>query len=177
MANANIQIDHTQTPAVDGAAGHVLTDGSFRCTRRDRHGAATTHDCGATMKNQRANINSHINKIHNPNSRYATSQASFSAAHGLGQLTCDRPKRDGTGWCTRTRAGLHSLVSHAREEHGFRGNSSSLTTPWQGLTNEQRAWYQVRVDLELRRQQNGGVYTPEDAALNNQFMLESFPNA
>ncbi|KAI0105246.1 hypothetical protein GGR51DRAFT_560458 [Nemania sp. FL0031] len=177
MANGIPQMDYTQSPAVDGAVGYVLANGQFQCALMTRHGVATNYVCGATLKNKAANIKSHLSKIHNPHSTYATSQAGFTKNHGLGELACDRPRLDGKGWCTITRAGQHSLVAHARESHRFQGKSASLTTPWVALTDAQRAYYQVRVDLEVRREQNGGVYTAEDEALNKRLQEGKFPDA
>ncbi len=152
----------------------------FQCTGTDR----TRHDnsaantaCGSIMENNKKNIRSHLNKLHKQDSTYTKSQASFAKAQHLKQLSCDRPRLDGQGWCTRSRWGQHSLVAHAREEHKFRGKSTSLSTPWEGLSDNQRAYYMERVNLEIRRQQNGGVYTPEDEALNKRFEEEKFPDA
>jgi hypothetical protein len=151
--------------------------GQFQCTLMDRHGVATNHFCGATMNNKAGSIKSHLNKLHNPASTYAMSQASFARSRGLEQLTCDRPLLNGTGWCLCTRSGQHSLVAHARESHRFRGKSASLSTAWKDLTDAQRAYYLERVDLEARRQQNGGVFTLEDEALNKRLQEEKFPDA
>ncbi|KAI1192877.1 hypothetical protein F5X97DRAFT_62136 [Nemania serpens] len=177
MATEATQIDYSQPPAVQDALGHVLTNGKFQCTRMDRHGAVTGHACGRVMKNKKGSIDSHFNKLHNPRSKYAASQSSYAKAHGLSPLRCDRPRLDGKGWCNCERSGQHSLVAHARDAHKFRGNSASLSTPWLGLNDAQQAYYLERVDLEVRRQNNGGVYTPEDEALNKQLEMQKFPNA
>ncbi|KAI0446321.1 hypothetical protein F4803DRAFT_547315 [Xylaria telfairii] len=178
MANSQVvQADRTVAPAVAGVVGHVLTNGQFQCTRMDRRGNPPNQVCGSIMNNKANNIKSHLNKLHNSESNYATSQASHAKARGHAQLTCDRPRLDGEGWCTISRWGRHSLVAHAHGEHRFKGSSQSLSTPWEDLTDRQRAYYQERVDLEKRRKENGGVYTPVDEALNKRFEKEKFPNA
>ncbi|KAI0467522.1 hypothetical protein F4859DRAFT_493614 [Xylaria cf. heliscus] len=155
----------------------IVANGQFQCTRMDRRGNAPNQVCGSTMNNKANSIKSHLNKLHNSESKYAASQASTAKAHGHAQLSCDRPRLDGNGWCTISRWGLHSLVAHAHGEHKFKGTSQSLSTPWKDLTDRQRAYYLERVDLERRRQQNGGVHTPADEALNKRFEEEKFPNA
>ncbi|TGJ80603.1 hypothetical protein E0Z10_g8161 [Xylaria hypoxylon] len=171
------QVDHTQSPTLAGAVGHALTNGMFQCTRMDRHGKPTNTECGNTMKNEKHHIRSHLNKLHNPDSKYAKSQASFAKANELPQLRCDRPRLDGKGWCTRARSGQHSLVEHAHRDHEFRGKSDSLFTPWKDLSDKQRAYYLERIDLKKRYEQNGSVYNPEDETLRKRFEKEKFPDA
>ncbi|KAI0503127.1 hypothetical protein F5B22DRAFT_564425 [Xylaria bambusicola] len=173
------QVDHSRVPALATAEGHVLTNGLFQCTAtRAPHGVSNaSKTCGSTMENNKKNIRSHLNKLHTHDSSYAKSQAGFAKANHLEQFVCDRPRLDGSGWCTRTRWGQHSLVAHAREEHKFRGKSESLSTPWAALSDKQRTYYLERVELEKRRLQNDGVYTLADEELSKQFKEEKFPEA
>ncbi|KAI0877419.1 hypothetical protein GGS24DRAFT_497937 [Hypoxylon argillaceum] len=165
-------------PAVVDAIGIVLPNGKFRCTRTDRKGDALTGGsiCGAEMDNKRNNIMSHMNKIHNPQSKYAMSQASYANARGHGQLDCDRPKLNGQ-WCKDKRTGLHSLTSHASKDHLFRGNSASLLTPWASLTDAQRAYYHGRARLHAWHLQNSSTFTDEEKALYERLKEEQIPNA
>ncbi|KAI1118626.1 hypothetical protein F5Y14DRAFT_399191 [Nemania sp. NC0429] len=175
MATDARQIDHNQVPAVPGAMGHVLTTGEFQCTRMDRHGVPILHQCGSIMNNTARSIKSHIHKLHRKDGAYNKAQASYAKSHDHAVLVCDRPLLDGTGWCTVERNGLHSLVEHARKDHQLKGSSESLTTPWGELTDAQRNYYLVRVDLEVRCRDRKGTYTPEDAALREQFKREQIP--
>ncbi|GAP91288.1 hypothetical protein SAMD00023353_5800160 [Rosellinia necatrix] len=174
--NGAIQVGHAQPPAVANATGQVLASGQFQCALMDRHGAATTQMCGATMNNTVGSIKSHLSKIHRPTSNYVRSQASHAKSHGQPPLVCDRPRLNGEGWCTNELYGKHSLVAHARKAHKFKGSSVSLSTPWKDLTVGQQMYYSVRVQLERRRLENGNVYTPEDEALNTRYEQEKFPD-
>ncbi|KAI1166741.1 hypothetical protein F5B18DRAFT_30179 [Nemania serpens] len=175
MATNTIQIDPNQVPAVQNALGHVLITGQFQCTRMDRHGVATNYACNSVMNNKVGSIKSHLNKIHNPESKYAKSQASYAKDNNLEPLTCDRPRLDGKGWCFCKPSAGHTLVSHARHVHKFRGKSASLSKRWTDLNAMQQAYYIERVDLEVRRQLNGGFYTPWDEVLNERLEKEWFP--
>ncbi|KAI0799260.1 hypothetical protein GGR55DRAFT_511758 [Xylaria sp. FL0064] len=163
-------VDTTRVPALAGAVGEVLTDGKFRCTLMDHRGNPTDTPCGSEIKNEKSNIRSHLNKLHNPQSTYRLS-------NGDETIPCDRPRLDGRGWCTSLLKNRNSLVGHARKYHKLKGNSDSVTTPWEKLRVKQRVYYFDRIYLETRRRRNGGVFTPADEALNEQLEQEEFPNA
>ncbi|KAI0429988.1 hypothetical protein F5Y09DRAFT_342099 [Xylaria sp. FL1042] len=166
--NQDPQVDSTQVPAVAGAIGEVLTDGRFRCTRMDRGGNPTTTVCNSITKNEKANIRSHLNKIHCPHSRYKHS-------NGPEPLPCRLPRYDGRGACDSVLKGIASLVGHARRVHGLRGDSSSLTVPWDSLSLKQRVWYFDRIYLNTLRQQNLGVLTPVNQAHHERLKQEKIP--
>ncbi|KAI1175214.1 hypothetical protein F4777DRAFT_340335 [Nemania sp. FL0916] len=176
MANRNVTIDHNQAPAVANAIGHVGTDGQFYCTRLDRHGTFRVTTCGASMANKPESISSHVHKIHSRNSSYHRSQAEYAKLHNDRPFVCMRPKLDGSGVCKVRRTGWHSFVTHAHADHNFKGNSASLTIPWAELSDDYKAYWHDRIDLEKRRLQNGGIYTPEDDALSQRFSTERCPN-
>ncbi|KAJ3572938.1 hypothetical protein NPX13_g4879 [Xylaria arbuscula] len=174
-----LQIDPSRAPALDGAEGHVLTNGMFRCTRTKSGpgNTATNIMCGSITKNEKKSIQCHINKKHTPNSAYANKGAARTVESGQPQFQCDRPRLDGSGWCDSKLTGHHSLVSHARKQHNFMGKSDSLTKSWEQLNGIQKSYYNRRIELEKRRIRNNGVYTLEDKELSERFDKEKFPEA
>jgi hypothetical protein len=135
----------------------------------DRFGVPCDKVCGAIIKNGKEDIGSHENKFHRWSS-YAQKQA-VNTAH-----PCDRPLRNSQGWCTKTPGNQQSLVTHAHNEHDFRGDSRHLDTPWIHLTNSQHAWYETRIVFERRRLPNG-EFPEEDKARQKELKDERFPDA
>ncbi|KAI1803252.1 hypothetical protein F4811DRAFT_356344 [Daldinia bambusicola] len=84
------------------ARGTVLDNGKFRCGLTK---------CNAVMTNARHHISSHISKKHKVNS-------AFQRAEETNRRSC--------GICGFTAVKFHTLVTHVRIEHGFRGSSKVL---------------------------------------------------
>ncbi|KAI1478739.1 hypothetical protein F4774DRAFT_384865 [Daldinia eschscholtzii] len=96
MSEQDQQVDPVDHPTADG---RVLLNGKFRC------------NCGAVMANKKHNISSHISKKHREGS-------AFQKAEEINRRSC--------GICGFTAIKFHMLVTHVRNEHGFRGETRVL---------------------------------------------------
>ncbi|KAI1633163.1 hypothetical protein F4809DRAFT_644742 [Biscogniauxia mediterranea] len=112
-------IDPEGVPKHPQAQGHMLRNGDFQCTRERRNGEI----CYSQMKNTTKCIGSHQSKHHSgPQSSYQKDQrAIMRPDREIQRVHCPLAP------CGSSLRNTHSLVSHLRNTHKWKGKSGDIT--------------------------------------------------
>ncbi|KAI1491247.1 hypothetical protein F5X96DRAFT_668859 [Biscogniauxia mediterranea] len=112
-------IDPEGVPKHPQAQGHMLRNGLFQCTRERRNGEI----CHSQMTNTSKCIGSHQSKHHSgPQASYQKDQrAIIRPDRTIQRVRCP------VALCGSSLLNTHSLVTHLRNTHGWKGESGDIT--------------------------------------------------
>ncbi|KAI2778326.1 hypothetical protein F4815DRAFT_501422 [Daldinia loculata] len=125
-------------PAIDGAQGRVNSYGRYICQI-----LVNGRPCGATMKNEKRNIRSHLSKKHRAQSAYAKNQVKTDV------WPC--PEK-----CGMEYKNFHSMLRHMRVIHRFTGKSAGLKEKSKNLRGS--------------TSQTGGVSSDTDSGFDEEYI-------